>query len=525
MLTRFLILMTTLWFSFVAEAAQDAPSKNAYVNDVDNSLTIHKIAVLPVTDNVNSLYGRSVEDKIKSLLSQAHRFEVSEPKNIDPSKTIDQYESQANLVKSVAQNSNVDALIGAHILKDQNMVTLKLDLFLKADGFLLAQETAQLKNRYSTQDVEQVTRDIYNKLIKKIPYDGLILSREGNRVTVDIGTLDGIAKDTVITVEQIIAINRHPKFHILLSAERVIIGKVKLVKVDETLSFGIVLDEKEAGVISADGKFSGLDFINYTQKFQPDSQTSGSGNAVSFKSQNELLPLERPTFGKVGVALGIGSFRSALSFQSSGSYEGESPFYPQLALSGEIWITKNWYSGTTIRQGTTSQLQSTAGSVGGAATTTDYDLYAGYKFLLQEDDFWGPQINTHLGFSSNSMTIDSASATSLSSTRYSGMYYGIGGSVPANRSRSIYLDLEFNRFFSPAFSETPYSSGATSDSSAMQIKFGGAFEFNHHVWLGAHIFSEFYSSTFSGAGARSQDTGLNSSQSMTALFSSLDYLF
>jgi hypothetical protein len=515
------LIVLNLFLAFAQALAQAAESLSA---DVDSLVTIHKMSVMPVTDNVNGLYSHQVEGILKQLINQTHRFELQEVKVQPVLHTSTEFENQGNLVKSVASQAGADAFISAEIEKNESGVNLKLDLFLRSDGLLLAQVSDKISKRFALSEIDELTRQSFSALIKKIPYDGLILSREGNRVTVDIGSLDGIAVNTVVTVDHIVSLNRHPKFHFALGAERVTIGKIKLVKVDETLSFGLILEEKEPGMISTDQKLSGLNFVNYLSGDSKPGENNFSGNSVTYKTKQEYIPEERPSFGKIGVSLGFGSLRSAVSFQTLGSYEGESSFYPQLQLEGEIWITKNWYSGTHIRQGTVSQIQSTAGGVGGAVTTTDYDLYAGYKFLLQNDDFWGPQINTHLGFASHSMTLDSASLTSLSSTRYSGLYYGLGGVLPLNKNHTFYADLNLDRFFLPQFSENPYASGAASDSSAMQIAFGGSYALSNNLWLSAHLQYEFFSTTFTGTGERN-DVGLNSSQNMTTLFTTVSYYF
>ena len=117
-------------------------------------------------------------------------------------------------------------------------------------------------------------------MVKKIPYAGLILSRQGNRVTMDIGTRDGVHDNTVVSVEQIILLKRHPKFHFILASEKEVLGKIRIVKSDETLSFGTVLSEKEPGVITTDSKITGLDFVNYASE--------------PFDSQNQLPAHCRP---------------------------------------------------------------------------------------------------------------------------------------------------------------------------------------------------------------------------------------
>ena len=82
-------------------------------------------------------------------------------------------------------------------------------------------------------------------VLKKIPYDALVLSRQGNLITVNLGKKDGIEKGKVLTVIQIIKEQRHPKFGILIKTDKEILGKIKLLKIDDNLSFGKIIVEKE----------------------------------------------------------------------------------------------------------------------------------------------------------------------------------------------------------------------------------------------------------------------------------------
>ena len=509
--------------------------KNLYSSASDALLTVHKLGILPASDNVQGVYARTVDEKLKELVGAGHRFDLKELKDVESGHLLSDYENNDQAVRSLGSKFKTDGFVSAYINKaSPNSLELTLDFFLAKDGLLLVQETAKIENSFNASKVSEMTIDLYRKLIQKIPYQGLILSREGNRVTIDVGAQDGVIKNSIVTVEQIFVLQRHPKFHFAVGFEKITLGKIKLVKVEDTLSFGMIISEKERGVIAVDSKVSGLDFVNYASS-DPNPLTPGEGGSGNFdstskfsKGNGDLLPTESPSFGKVGLALAVGSFRSALSFQNSGSYEAYSSLYPQVQISGEIWITPEWFAGTEIRQGTTSSLTSSTSNVSGGVTTTAYDLYAGYKILLQ-DDFWGPQVNLRLGFGSNATNFDQASSGSISTTGYGGLYYGIGGSLPVVSDRSIYADLEFNRYFSPQFSESPYASGAANDSSAMQISLGGSYKFSQHLRGVAHLVYEFYSTTFSGAGTRnfqgSPDLGLNSSQSMTSFITGINYFF
>ncbi len=505
---------------------------NAYISETDKLLTVHKLGILPVIDNVNGLYSRYIENKLSSLVKEGHRFDLIEVKDVDPRLTPEDYEADSNLIKNLGKKYGVDGFLAARISKQEKAVDLTVDLFLTNDGQLIAQDHVENAPKFEVIDIERKTADLYSKVIDKLPYKGLVLSRQGNRVTLDIGGRDGIRNNTIVSVEQIISAKRHPKYKFLLSTEKEIMGKIKVIKVDETLSFGIVLQEKDHGVIAPDSKITGLDFVTYSDiplgsdSLLPVKTNEPAQNSVSFgKNPREWLPPRQPSFGKIGLGLGLGTYHSAITLQNAGSFAGDVPVYPQLNLTGEIWMTPNWYLGGLIQQGVMSvsnpQTVSTPTKLG--ANTAHYDVHGGYKFLLQ-DDFWGPQINLHFGFSKYSMFIDASTPLTFTSTSYSGLYGGIGGSLPITSDRTYYFDVNLDRHILPGMTETPSSSGSGSDNSVTAFSFGGSHKITTQFWLVAHVSFEFYSSTFTGIGSRN-DTGLNASQSLTTLTSGIDYLF
>ena len=107
--------------------------------------------------------------------------------------------------------------------------------------------------------IQEKTHEMLKDVLKKIPYDALVLSRQGNLITVNLGKKDGIEKGKVLTVIQIIKEQRHPKFGILIKTDKEILGKIKLLKIDDNLSFGKIIVEKEKGAIQKHSKISGID--------------------------------------------------------------------------------------------------------------------------------------------------------------------------------------------------------------------------------------------------------------------------
>ncbi|MDZ4676492.1 MAG: hypothetical protein SGI74_03195 [Oligoflexia bacterium] len=536
--TLIIIFLTVFGvYAFAQQPTNKVSVKNSYHSQIDKQITVRKVGVLPATDNVNGLYARHLENKLNELLKNTHRFDQVEVKDANAQNSIEDYEGQPELIKKLGIKNNAEAFVAGRVLKQKKGLDITLDLYLVSDGQLFVQELVANEPIMQTKELEQKTTEMFNKLINKIPYKGLVLSRQGNRVTIDIGARDGIRNNTVVSVEQVISLKRHPKFNFLLSTEKEIMGKIKIIKADETLSFGIILSEKDQGVIAPESKVTGLDFITYAdptaEMFRPTPHGELGQDNVSFgKNPREWLPPKQPTLGKIGLGLGLGSLRSSTSIQNTitneqKSYSGDAPIYPQIDLAAEIWLTSNWYMSGLIRQGVFSVPNPEAGGAPSrlAANNAHYDLHGGYKFLLQ-DNFWGPQINLHAGFAKYSMFVDASTPLTFTSTSYSGMYLGLGGSLPITNDHAWYLDINLDRFLYPNVTETPVSSGATSDTTITAFSFGGSYKLAPQYGLHAHLNFEFYSSTYSGAGNRGNGIiGLNSSQSLTTLITGIDYMF
>ncbi len=380
-------------------------------------------------------------------------------------------------------------------------------------------------------DVNKRIRELYEGAVGKLPYKARVLSRQNQRVTLDIGSSDGIKPDSIVTVDHIIAIKRHPKFNFILSTEKEIVGKIKILKAEPKLSFGIIVQEKDRGVISVDSKVSGIDYINYPETDLNGQPSSTPGvfpkqDQASFgKNPREWKPDKQPSLGLVGLALGLGSTHYSLTLQNAGSITGDNGLYPQIQFRGELWITQNWFLGSQIRQGIYSMGNTLTSSTPGTlnANSGVYDLHFGYNFLLQ-DDFWGPQLRVSLGFYKYSLFVDATTPLGLTSTSYSGFNLGIGGQVPLDQDKIYNLEAKLTLALLPTLNETPASSAANSSPSITTLLIGGSYKLTNNFKARAAFDFDFYSATFTGTGTRS-DTGQNTSQTLFTLLGGLDYYF
>lgn len=524
----FLIAFSTLTTPSVFAQEQSA----SYVSQTDQDLTIRRVAVLPVTDNTDGIYARPSENQLIQQIRESHRWDYVDAGLSGQIPTlIELEESPAQLQKLLAK-VEADAAIGAALSKGPNGLSLRVDLFLKKDGKVLVQEVVRDLPRFELAEVRSQITQIYKRIVAKIPYDGLILSRQQNRVTINLGKSDGLQKDQVVTAVQILGVTRHPKFNFIISTEKEILGRIKILKVDETLSFGSIISEKERGAIQRLAKIAGVSQVNYGD---PANLTDPSVNdlanrpdsPVSFgKTPREWLPTQPPSFGAVGAKLGFGSYSSSAAV-SSGSLEAKSMFYPRLALYGEMWLTSEWMIRADVAQGIINTDNPRAGSKPSELNhlMNRYSMEVGYNFLLR-DDFFGPKLNLSAGFMTYRMFVDDSTPTGLTTANYSGMLLGLGGSFPITDDKIWYAGGRLNLFVFTSLNESPKTSGDSSKNSINDFSLFVERKIAENMRLTGSLDFSLYSSSFSGQGTRDNgETASSLSQRHTILSGGLVYMF
>jgi len=180
------------------------------------------------------------------------------------------------------------------------------------------------------------------------------MSRQNTRVTLNLGKRDGITVDQVVTAVLIINEERHPKFGFLVSTEKEVLGKIRIEKIEDTLSFGNIISEKTRGTIVKNTKIEKSDFVEYKGSgylaANEDPTTPGYDKTTFGKNPNHWVPLDPPTFGRIGMSLGMGSYTNNTDLSSEGPIQAQTNFFPQVRLDGELWITPELNMNASLRQ-------------------------------------------------------------------------------------------------------------------------------------------------------------------------------
>jgi hypothetical protein len=508
---------------------------NTYVSQADNDITIRKVAVFPVRDNLDGIYARPIEGHLTQLIKNYHQWDLAEANLTDTFATVGELEENPALVTKLGAKIEADAFLVASASKSQTGLTIKLDLFLKKDGRVLVQEILKDHPRYEISELKEQVQALFQKMIKRIPYDGMVLSRQENRVTVNLGRVDGIVQGQTLTVVQILKLGRHPKFGFLVGAEKEILGKIKVLKVEDTLSFGSVVSELDKGLIKRFHKISGLDPVTYNAPDSLEGPSSGGGglgdrddSKTSFgNNPGEWLPARPPSFGSIGIRVGLGSFTSSTSLTSTDTLEASSDLYPLIGLHGELWLNPHWAVRAEIEQGVITGKNPLAGSSPGELnlSTNRYSVTFGYNFLLQ-DDFFGPKIQLRGGIAQYSLSSPVTQPTSLTSTAYSGLTVGVAGSLPIDPQKIWVMGAGTTFFLMPRMEEKPVSSGSSNKNTINTFNVFAEKKINENLKAVGTFDISLFKSSFTGSGNRSGTSPASDmNQKHTTLSLGINYLF
>jgi hypothetical protein len=388
-----------------------------------------------------------------------------------------------------------------------------MSMFLTKDGKLLAQAVLKDYKQFNLEDLKEQTQRLLQEIVARLPYAGRVLSRDSNRVTVNLGQKDGLQKGQMLSVIQIVQAHRHPKFNFLVKTEKEIFGKIKVLKVDETLSFGVVVSEKERGAIQKNAKIGSLDFVTYggseTLALNPpaeDALATREDGAIAFgKDPKEWKPEQPASFGQVGARFGISQFSESTQVAGVGALEASTFLAPSVLLEGELWITPEWTFRARFKQGIVPVKNPRSGSTPGDLnqSMTYYEAVAGYRLRFGPYG-WSPYAEPFLGFMNYKLFTDNASPEAYTSQQYSGFKFGVNGAAPLGQGGEYGIGGEFAMVWKPKVRESPITSGDAGDAQVVQFGVLGFKKLSERLKLQGDIDFEMYSANFTGSGTRAE---------------------
>ncbi len=505
----FIILFFTL-----NSALGQTGSSVQYISLDDSRLTINRIVVIPIVDNVNQVYSKPLTEWLHKKIEVDNQWNLLKyPRNLE-SDYLDPQEAQKILTDFKAQ-----AILTSRVIRGTQDIRYRMTLYVGPEGYPLVQESRSIPKSDSLEDIQRNFKNLYEMTRNRLPYDGVILSRNGQNVTLSMGKNYGLQVGHQVDVIQILKVNRHPKHHFMISSEKSIIGKVVITKADDVLSFGRISFEKEPNVIQPQNKVISHRVIHYpTQEELLQDPNFG-------QSPKEWIPASNPQFGKAIIWAGLGNYTQTADLQTEGGIDGSSPMSPTIRLDGELWINQDWFLGfSTMQSAFTLSNPIDADSPSNLSTTlSSYTLSGGYNWLLGPD-FYGPKIQVSLGL--HQWTADPAKSSptvAFSRTKFGGMYLGFNGFTNIMEGSPWDVGAQFKFFITKSVSESP-SSGSSSSENIIDFSLYTRYRKSTRLSYMGQLAFENYSADFSGSGSR-PDPATEISHKNTLLLLGIEFAF
>lgn len=515
---------------FIFEVASAEVQQNKFISQADSLLTLRRIIILPVKDNVSDIYGRPATESLSTYFKEK-RFldvEVLEKNQFEVAEGL---LDKADQLKLFLSSKNSQALVEAQIWKGPQGLQLRQNLYF-SDGLPLLRSDMQGLDIFSLEDVQAKLIEQLEGLLDQLPFRGEILSRRGNEVTVSLGKAEGIETGSTLNVIQIIKLQRHPKTKVLVDSQKVLLGQVRIGKVEEHLSFGQVVQEIESQAVGVSAKIQNPLPAQYPLKDDGSLATAQDNldkrvdSKVAFGEKPKTwLPKETPQYGRFELQLGFIQYNQNLGFVNQGSKTASQSLGSTIALGGEAWINDLWFVDFGIKQSAFSVNNTLDNSSPSRLNMSvgKYYLAGGYNFLL-ENDFWGPKLQLTLGLSQFNALADSSNPLFLGKMNYGGIYTGLKGQMQVLDERPLYLGFKLKYFWTNSVGESQ-SSGSASGVKSTEFGFFGSYKYNDRFNFTGELSFDYYTSSFSGGGDRSSAPVTDISHKVTNILAGLEIYF
>lgn len=512
----------------IATLAQKKSSEVKYISDTDNLLTINKLIILDFVDNSSGIYAKPLTDEAVLFFEKIHQWSIDRKENKFKTELLNNDEVK----KTCSSQKTGQAVLSGRVVTGPQGLQIKLRLSLCQDGQVLLVDNTEPTQEFATDSIKKILNKKLLSMIERLPYQGVILSRRGQDVTINMGRFQGLHDGDIMNVVQIINLQRHPKQDFLVGHDKILLGQISISKVDDYLSFGQITMEKEPGVIQVSQKIKLDQFIQYalnedgTWLAVKDKLTNRPEGDIAFGKKPAIWKSqEPPQYGALQMALGLIQYNQNVNFQSAGSIDASTSIAPTLSLAGEFWLNDLWFIDLGLKQSAFSVNNAYPSNSSPSSlnmSVSRYHLAGGYNLLLEDNNFWGSKLKFIFGLAQYSAKADRSSPNLfLSDQNFGGLYLGVAGDFPMSLEIPWTFGFKFKYYLTNTSSDgdSGSSGGVKINEFGFITKYTGKKGFNYL----AELNFEYYNSDFSG-GSR-LDPITSSKHKITEVLLGLEYLF
>ncbi|MBN1114903.1 MAG: hypothetical protein JXA66_06145 [Oligoflexia bacterium] len=407
--------------------------------ELERKLAIKKLYVL-LSDNTDGIYSGLIMQALKKYFKNNKRFELT---GTEVSKTgIDLFSDEViKKVSHIGSVTNIDGVLHIRTLKNKNTMRLDGVIYIAKTAERYIQETGVIELGGEEKDLDNKVREFADRILLRLPYLALVTSRFDDKVTIDIGTKQGMREGISLPVYRIVRTVKHPYLGTILSVTRARIGTIKIMKADEWISFARVTEESKNWKVLDSHKImrdsltdNATIVLNEIKAEEPESFTKISG-----QPQKTSEPVQAETTGSETI---LGHVSPVLRFMHIGYsvvgsdnqvHKSTARFSPGFGFDAELLLTRSWF----VEMFFMYQIHTFTpeGGVSSSFNSSFNDLYfvGGYKHYI--DDV---VVGFKAGFKRASFFTDSAPADSIhTNKRYRGFYTGIFADIPVDNKVAV----------------------------------------------------------------------------------------
>lgn len=556
----FLIAAQTT-FAQTSRPQNKAPFPVKYTSLIDQKIILKTITLAPVYDNVDGIYAGPIQRLLVDLLQSDKVWGYAEFPDMDKKIFVEKFDSEPNDVIEALTKTGSQGMLTAFITKGPRGLNAKLKLFTQDQGLVLLEESFQDINTFAIPKLRESFVNMYVNLKNRLPYRGYVLSRRGLDVTLNLGSLNGVKTGQELTLAQIIKLNRHPKLKTMVGAEKEIIARVTVTKVEPYLSFAQITFEKETGVVDVGAKILPTEYVAYPQPvlnkdgavigdraqqapavFLTDTSTPTDSEPpvnteVSTEQQDEsnLSPellqkketlLDRQNSTGILTAQGIiTQYNESSELTNGTTVSAKQSFAPGALLGVKYFLYENFYGQLALQMNQFNAGNSLTGSTPFNLSYTyfHYTGSVGYDYQFSEEDSDPITLGAAIGIASYKTTVSTSTPTALTSTQTDTILLQFKGEMLVLPEYLITAGARFDLALTPKLKESPVSSG-DSKPSLTSFSFYGIYPLNEKLRTRFDLGLTQIQTSFSGATSRTPPARSTSINLMN-LQAGVEYLF
>jgi hypothetical protein len=468
--------------------------------EYDRVYQLESLGWLKAHDNVDGIFADYLDEQYEKYFKRQSRFVIKKLTRLSDvlgksSLTYSELIQNTDILKKVAQRYKVESLIRTKVYKEADTYRFVLEFVFAPRGDVLSSFEFRYmdpgKDRgLEGSDLPDALFRGLDELISKLPFLGQVTGVQGETVTVNLGRNQNVKKNDILGIYTLQSVKRHPILNTIEEWRWSPVGRVQLEQVEESISFGKVVESEPNQNIIQFNKVRDVSTPTVTQK------------PITTTAEERDIP----RLGWIAANIGAGSYSREVGLSGGTAGRTGSGFMPHFEIEGQLWLNSRWI--TQLSLGGMFADYSPKNLASGAEIGTSYKasgsqfrIAAGYSLFPAKTIFesigW-----VHLGYRTTSYSLPASTTDYTGASSFGTILVGVGGEIPFEKRWSAQLGLDLGLIRSA--SQTEPSFGDVASSTDLMFNTGVVYRLQESIFLRLQFKVTSQSMDFSGGETVSQ---------------------